>query len=92
MFRCIEPVSSQSDKEQRSDEDIQLAIRLEHRLRSEMHLNVRVHVFAAQVQLFGKVESWYLKQQAQELTREMVPEYRVRNELRVTDAASAVRT
>jgi hypothetical protein len=32
------------------------------------------------------VASWYRKQQAQELARELAPQYRIRNDIRVTNA------
>ncbi len=64
-------------------EGMELAIRLERRLQCLMQLSVRVHVCEDQLQLFGTVPSWYLKQQAQEVAREVAPEYRIRNELRV---------
>jgi hypothetical protein len=48
-----------------------------------MQMDVRVHVWEDQLQIFGTVASWYLKQQAQEVAREIAPEFRIRNELRV---------
>ncbi len=85
MILYVESASPSTARDQRSDNDIQLAIWLERRLQSEMQLAVRVHVSKEQVQLFGQVGSWYLKQQAQELVREAAPEYRIRNEIRVVE-------
>lgn len=70
----------------RSDKDIALAVRLERRLQCDMQIKARVHVSGGQVQLFGEVASWYRKQKAQELARELAPQYRIRNEIRVTNA------
>jgi hypothetical protein len=60
-----------------------LALQLERRLQYLMQMDVRVHVWEDQLQIFGTVASWYLKQQAQEIAREIAPEFRIRNELRV---------
>jgi osmotically-inducible protein OsmY len=49
-------------------------------------MSARIHVSDDQVQLFGEVASWYRKQQAQELARELAPQYRIRNDIRVTNA------
>lgn len=86
MFRLVAAESSAENVSQKSDRDIVLAVRLEHRLQSEMQMSARVHVSDDQVQLFGEVASWYRKQQAQELARELAPQYRIRNDIRVNNA------
>jgi osmotically-inducible protein OsmY len=83
MIDCAKPEQLTVTASSKSDRTIQLALRLERRLQCEMQLNVRVHVFENQLQLLGLVNSWYHKQQAQEIAREIAPEYRVRNDLRV---------
>lgn len=87
MIQYVNSASVHSVKGQKTDRDIQLAIRLERRLQCEMQLLVRVHVCEEQLQLLGSVASWYQKQQAQEAAREAAPEYRIRNDLRVTSGS-----
>ncbi|MFN9717714.1 MAG: hypothetical protein ACK58L_03410 [Planctomycetota bacterium] len=82
MLYQTAPVSSESTTVV-PDESRELVIRLERRLQCLMQVAVRVHVCEDQLQLFGTVPSWYMKQQAQETARELAPEYRIRNELRV---------
>jgi len=83
MIRCPEPALCQRVETQRPDAQIQLAMRLERRLQCLMQLTVRAHICENQLQLFGRVASWYEKQQAQEIARELAPEYQIRNEVRV---------
>lgn len=85
MLRCADLDFSTPVPEQKTDRDIQLALRLERRLQCEMQLSVRVHVCESRMQLFGLVPSWYQKQRAQEVARELAPEYQIRNDLRVTE-------
>ena len=87
MIRCLELNSGKGVKELRDDTNIQLAMRLERRLQCEMQLCIRVHVCEDQMQLLGTVASWYQKQQAQETARDVAPEYRIRNDLRVSGTA-----
>jgi osmotically-inducible protein OsmY len=86
MLRLVAAESSADNVNQKSDRDIVLAVRLERRLQCEMQMSARVHVSDDHVQLFGEVASWYRKQQAQELARELAPQYRIRNDIRVTNA------
>jgi len=86
MLRLVTAESSAENVNRKSDRDIILAVRLERRLQCEMQMSARVHVSDDQVQLFGEVASWYRKQQAQELARELAPQYRIRNDIRVTNA------
>lgn len=67
----------------RSREESQLAVRLERRIQSQMLRLIRIHICENELQLFGQVGSWYEKQQAQEIAREVAPMCRIRNELRV---------
>lgn len=83
MLRCPE-FTGPTPVENRSASSIQLAIRVEGRLQSQMLRPIRVHISENELQLFGVVASWHEKQQAQELAREAAPMYRIRNELRVT--------
>jgi len=83
MLRCADLDFLPPVPEQKTDGDIQLALRLERRLQCEMQLTVRVHACENRMQLFGMVASWYQKQRAQEIARELAPEYRIRNDLRV---------
>jgi osmotically-inducible protein OsmY len=83
MLRLVTAESSAENVNRKSDRDIILAVRLERRLQCEMQMSARVHVSDDQVQLFGEVASWYRKQQAQELARELAPQYRIRNDIRV---------
>lgn len=83
MIRLAE-ISSVSGSEKLPDgKDIELALSLERRLQCLMQLSVRVHIWETQIQLFGTVPSWYQKQCVQEIAREMAPEYRIHNDLRV---------
>lgn len=84
MIRCAKEITGSTGNSQKNDSDFKLALRLERRLQCEMQLSVRVHVCECQMQLFGAVASWHQKQQAQEMARELAPEYRIRNDLRVT--------
>lgn len=86
MLRLVAAESSAGNINQKSDRDIVLAVSLERRLQCDMQMSARVHVSDEQVQLFGEVASWYRKQQAQELARELAPHYRIRNDIRVTNA------
>lgn len=86
MLRLLVANSTAEGTELKSDKDIALAVRLERRLQCDMQISARVHVSDGQVQLFGEVASWYCKQVAQELAREFAPQYRIRNEIRVTNA------
>lgn len=83
MPRCPEFTAS-TPIENRSNAAIQLAMRVEGRLQGLMLRPIRVHICENELQLFGMVASWHEKQQAQELTREAAPMYRIRNELRVS--------
>ncbi len=82
MIRCLELDSTLS--KQRTDREIQLAILLERRLQCLMQLDVRIHICGEKLQMFGVVASWYQKQMAQEMARELAPELQIRNELRVS--------
>jgi hypothetical protein len=84
MIHCLERAVSPRVEIRRSDAEIQLAVRVEQRLQYLMYLSVRALICGNQLQLFGRVASWYQKQQAQEIAREMAPEYQIRNELRVS--------
>lgn len=86
MLRLLVADSTAEMSEPKSDRDFTLAVRLERRLQCDMQISARVHVSDGQVQLFGEVASWYRKQQAQELARELAPQYRIRNEIRVANA------
>ena len=83
MIRLAEVSSFSAPEELPDGRDIELALKLERRLQCSMQLSVRVHIWENQVQLFGTVPSWYLKQCVQEIARELAPEYRIQNDLRV---------
>ncbi len=84
MILCPE-TQSPAIKRSRSDDEILLAMELERRLQSVILRQVRVHISASELQLFGIAASWHAKQQAQELARFFAPAYRIRNELRVEE-------
>jgi len=90
MIQCSTPSSVPSPPVRRSGADIQLAIRVEKRLQHLMQLTFRVHICEDQLQLFGTVATWHQKQLAQEIARELAPEYRIRNELRVSAGTCCV--
>ena len=87
MFRVVDDQTEDSSSVKlvpvRCGRNTILALQLERRLQCLMQMDVRVHVWEDQLQIFGTVGSWYLKQQAQEIAREIAPEFRIRNELRV---------
>jgi hypothetical protein len=84
MIQHSNPAFVSSTSVRRSGAEIQLAIRLEKRLQSLMQFTLRAHVCEDLLQLFGTVATWHQKQLAQEIARDLAPEYRIRNELRVT--------
>lgn len=83
MIRLAEVSSFSSPEEVPDGKDIMLALKLESRLQCALQLSVRVHIWEHQIQLFGTVPSWYKKQCVQEIARELAPEYRIQNDLRV---------
>ena len=83
MIRLAEVTSFSGQEERPDGKDILLALKLERRLQCDMQLSVRVHIWENQLQLFGNVASWYQKQCVQEIARELAPEYRIKNDLRV---------
>jgi len=84
MILCPE-IQSPATKKNRSDDEILLAMELERRLQSVILRQIRVHICAGELQLFGIAASWHAKQQAQETARLLAPAYRIRNELRVDE-------
>lgn len=60
-----------------------LATGLERKIRCLLQKDIRVHIRDNIVQLFGAVETWYQKQQIQELVREYAPHYQIRNDVTV---------
>lgn len=89
MLRCPE-IKSFGPTTNRSQLDIQLAIRLERRLQCHLLRSIRVHICGNELHLFGQVSSWHEKQQAQETARALASTYRIRNELRVQHELAAV--
>ncbi|HRA90457.1 MAG TPA: hypothetical protein PK992_20365 [Planctomycetaceae bacterium] len=83
MLRCSE-LTVETPVENRSRQEIELAMQLERRLQVRMLRSIRVHIRETELQLFGEVSCWHEKQQAQETAREVAPSYRIRNELRIT--------
>lgn len=86
MLRLLVADSAQDSFAHKSDRNIVLAVRLERWLQCEIQIKARVHVSGDVVQLFGVVSTWYYKQKAQELARELAPQFRIRNDIRVADA------
>lgn len=84
MILCPEIQSPTTKKKNRSDDEILLAMHLERRLQSVILRQVRVHICASELHLFGIAASWHAKQQAQETARLLAPAYRISNELRVS--------
>jgi hypothetical protein len=68
-------------KHRSSDDEIQLAVRVERHLQFMILNSIRVHICENELQLMGSVGSWHEKQQAQEAARLTAPAYRIRNEL-----------
>jgi hypothetical protein len=83
MIRLAEVPLCSAPEELPDGRDIELALKLERQLQYSLQLLVRVHIREDRIQLFGTVPSWYQKQCVQEIARELAPEYRIQNELRV---------
>jgi hypothetical protein len=90
MIQCAEPVQLTLRDEELSDFRFQLILGLERKLKCLLQLEVRIHICDDLIQMFGVTESYYLKQQAQELVREFAPKFRIQNDMLVLPAGSLI--
>jgi len=91
MIQCAEPAELSLRDEEVSDFRFQLILGLERKLKCLLQLEVRIHICDDLIQMFGVTESYYLKQQAQELVREFAPKFRIQNDMLVLSGSNQVR-
>jgi hypothetical protein len=88
MIQCAEPAELSLRDDELTDYRFQLVLGLERKLKCLLQLEVRIHICDDLIQMFGVTESYYLKQQAQELVREFAPKFRIQNDMLVLPCSS----